>query len=453
MDNISQAAGADNGGERANTLDRASSRKKFKLLAGVAAGNFVEWFDFAVYGYSASTIAKLFFPDSTPSLALLATLAIFGVTFLFRPAGGIFFGKLGDRIGRRNTLSIIILMMGVCTTLIGLLPTYSHIGVLAPILLAVLRLGQGFSGGGEASGSSTFLSEHAPAARRGFWTGISNASQTLPFVVAAILMTGIESSMSNEAYLSWGWRIPFLLSAPLSLVGLYLRTKLDDTPAFVELARSGQLVEAPVRMVLRDYRREVLLLAGVASLNAVAFYTMSSYMTTYLKQVIGLSPTISLVSNAVALLLYSILIPGFGSLSDRYGRKRILLCGAIGLMLSSVPGYLLAAQGGMLNAIAGQALITVFLTLTASVVAVVQCELFPTAVRYTGAALGYNLGYMLFGGTAPFVAQYLVVHTSAPLAPAFYMSAVALLALIPISRLPETAGSKMSRSHAHFSSR
>jgi MHS family proline/betaine transporter-like MFS transporter len=450
MDNLSPTAVPR---DRMETAHDVSSSKKLKLLTGVAAGNFVEWFDFAVYGYSASTIAKLFFPDSEPTSALLATLAIFGVTFLFRPAGGIFFGKLGDRIGRRNTLSIIILMMGTCTTLIGVLPTYKHIGVFAPILLAVLRLGQGFSGGGEASGSSTFLSEHAPPSRRGFWTGISNSSQTVPFVIAAILITFIEASVSRESYMAWGWRIPFLLSAPLSLVGLYLRTKLDDTPAFVDLARSGQIVEAPVRLVLRHYRKEVLLLAGVASLNALAFYTMSSYMTTYLKQVIGLSPTISLVSNALALLLYSVLIPCFGSLGDHYGRKRILLIGALGLAFTSVPGYLLAAQGGMLNAILGQALITVFLTLTASVVAVVQCELFPTQVRYTGAALGYNLGYMLFGGTAPFVAQYLVVHTHAPLAPAFYMSAVGLLALVPIVLFPETAGTRMSRTHAHFSSR
>ncbi|SMG49597.1 MFS transporter [Paraburkholderia susongensis] len=449
MDNVSHTAAH---GDRLQAAQRAASGKTMRLLAGVAAGNFVEWFDFAVYGYSASTIARLFFPGSDPTSGLLATLAIFGVTFLFRPAGGIFFGKLGDRVGRRNTLSIIILMMGACTTLIGFLPTYANIGVLAPLLLAVLRLGQGFSGGGEASGSSTFLSEHAPAARRGLWTGISNSSQTLPFVVAAILMTVIEASMSRQAFLSWGWRIPFLLSAPLSLIGLYLRARLEDTPAFVEIQRSGRIVETPIRTVLTHYRKQVLLLAGVASLNALAFYTMSSYMTTYLKQVIGLSPTISLVSNAVALLLYSLLIPFFGSLGDRYGRKRIVFAGALGLALTSVPGYLLAAQGGMLNAILGQCLITVFLTLTASVVAVVQCELFPTEVRYSGAALGYNLGYMLFGGTAPFVAQYLVVVTGAPLSPAFYMSAVALLALVPIAMLPETAGTKIAHSGTSFSS-
>jgi MHS family proline/betaine transporter-like MFS transporter len=449
VENLTQTA---THGDRMHAAQDVSSSKKLRLLAGTSAGNFVEWFDFAVYGYSASTIAKLFFPGSDPTSGLLATLAIFGVTFLFRPAGGIFFGKLGDRIGRRNTLAIIILMMGACTTLIGVLPTYANAGMLAPLLLAVLRLGQGFSGGGEASGSSTFLSEHAPSSRRGFWTGISNSSQTLPFVVAAILMTIIEGSMSRDAYLSWGWRIPFLLSAPLSLVGLYLRTKLDDTPAFVDLARSGAIVEAPVKAVLTHYRKQVLLLAGVASLNALAFYTMSSYMTTYLKQVIGLSPTISLVSNALALLLYSALIPFFGSLGDRYGRKRILFIGAIGLVLSPVPGYLLAAQGGMLNAILGQFLITVFLTLTASVVAVVQCELFPTEVRYTGAALGYNLGYMLFGGTAPFVAQYLVVLTHAALAPAFYMSTIAILALVPIAMLPETAGMRMSRTNQSFAS-
>jgi MHS family proline/betaine transporter-like MFS transporter len=280
-----------------------------RALAGVAAGNFVEWYDFAVYGYSAATIASLFFPKSNPVSALLATFALFSVTFLFRPAGGVFFGRLGDRIGRRNTLVVIILLMGSCTTCIGLLPTYRSIGAVAPVLLALMRLGQGFSSGGESSGASTFLSEYAPPGRRGTWTAISNSTQVLPFVVAAFLIYGLQHRISQDQYLAWGWRIPFLLSAPLAIVGLFLQLRLDDTPAFLALEKTGEIEHAPVLAVLTRYRRELLLLIGIASLNAIGFYTASSYMPTYLTAVAGLDTRTSLVSSAIALLAYSVLIP------------------------------------------------------------------------------------------------------------------------------------------------
>ena len=420
-------------------------RAMARALAGVAAGNFVEWYDFAVYGYSATTIAKLFFSGSDPVAALLATFALFSVTFLFRPAGGVFFGRLGDRVGRRNTLVVIILLMGSCTTLIGLLPTYRSIGAAAPVLLALMRLGQGFSSGGESAGASTFLSEYAPPARRGLWTAISNSTQVLPFVVAAVLIYGLQHRMSQDQYLSWGWRIPFLLSAPLALVGLFLQLRLDDTPLFLALRKTGEIEHAPVLAVLTRYRREVLLLIGIASLNAIGFYTASSYMPTYLSQVVGLDARTSLVSNAVALSAYSVLIPLFGAAGDRFGRKPILLLSALCLIVLSIPGYALAARGGLSNAIIGQVMVIVPVTAVASVVAVAQCELFPTAVRYTGAALGYNVAYMLFGGTAPFVAQYLVVLTGAPRAPAYYLASAAAIALLPIALLPETSRASMTR--------
>ncbi|MEV0624078.1 MFS transporter [Nonomuraea sp. NPDC050404] len=416
-----------------------------KALSGVAVGNFVEWYDFAVYAYSTKAIATLFFPDTDPVTALLGTLAIFGVTFLSRPAGGVFFGRLGDRIGRRNTLSIILLLMGVATTLIGLLPTYGAIGVAAPILLALLRLVQGFSAGGESSGGATFLSEYAPPNRRGMWSGLSNSTQTLPFAVTAILVLGISTAMPEADYLSWGWRIPFLLAAPFALVGLYVRLKLEDTPVFQAVQDSGKVEHAPLRLVVRDYKPELLTLIGVASLNAVAFYTMSSYMSTYLTEVAGLDETTALFSNAIALCVYSVLIPVTGLMGDRFGRRRVILTGAILLAILALPGYMIAGTGGMGTAVLGQVLLTVPLVAVASVVAVAQAELFPAAIRYTGAALGYNIAYAVFGGTAPFIGQYLVEATGSKIMPAYYLIALALLALIPILRLPETSRVTMLR--------
>lgn len=420
-------------------------RMAMRALAGVAAGNFVEWYDFAVYAYSATVIANLFFPSGNDTAALLGTLAVFGVTFLSRPAGGVFFGRLGDRIGRRNTLVAILTLMGVSTTLIGLLPTYERIGIAAPILLTVLRLCQGFSGGGESSGGATFLSEYAPQGKRGVWSGMSNSTQTIPFAVAALLVLGISTWLGDAAYTGWGWRLPFLLAAPFALVGLFMRMRIEDTPVFRSLENRHTVAHAPLRTVLSGYRREVAILIGIASLNAVAFYTMSSYFSTYLREVVAASPTTALVSNSIALLAYSVLIPFGGMVGDRFGRKRVIRTGALAFVVLAVPGYLVAGAGGLGLAIVGQLMLTVPLVTVASVVAVGQAELFPASVRYTGAALGYNIAYALFGGSAPFVGQYLVLATDNKLAPAFYLIALALLALIPIKALPETSKVSMLR--------
>ncbi|WP_190815927.1 MFS transporter [Saccharopolyspora pogona] len=420
-------------------------RMAIRALAGVSAGNFVEWYDFAIYAYSSTVIARHFFPPGNDTAALLGTLAVFGLTFITRPLGGVFFGQLGDRIGRRNTLVVILTLMGVSTTLIGLLPTYDKIGIAAPILLTLLRLCQGFSAGGESSGGAAFLSEYAPRGRRGTWTGLSNSTQTLPFAVAALLIVGLNTWMGDAVYNGWGWRVPFLIAAPFALVGLFLRMRLDDTPVFRSLERTNKVAHTPLREVLTNYRREVLLLIGIASLNAVAFYTVSSYFTTYLQSVVHLSATTALASNSLALLAYSLFIPLAGRLGDRLGRKRMIGTGALALVVLAVPGYLIAGSGGLGLAIVGQLLITLPLVTVASVVAVAQAELFPAAVRYTGAALGYNIAYALFGGTAPFVGQYLVLLTDNKLAPAFYLIVLALLALIPIKALPETSKVSMLR--------
>ncbi|MEO3755447.1 MFS transporter [Streptomyces sp. B6B3] len=420
-------------------------RMAMRALAGVSAGNFVEWYDFAIYAYSSTVIADLFFPSGNDTVALLGTLAVFGLTFVTRPLGGVFFGRLGDRIGRRNTLVAILTLMGVSTTLIGLLPTYDTVGIAAPILLTLLRLCQGFSGGGESSGGATFLSEYAPSNRRGTWSGLSNSTQTLPFAVAALLILVLNTWLGDADYEGWGWRIPFLISAPFALVGLFLRMRIDDTPVFRSLENSKRVAHAPLREVLSGYRRELLVLIGIASLNAVAFYTVSSYFTTYLQEVVDLSATTALASNSLALLAYSLFIPLAGMVGDRVGRKRVIRAGALALAALAVPGYLIAGSGGFGLAVVGQLLITLPLVTVASVVAVAQAELFPAAVRYTGAALGYNIAYAVFGGSAPFLGQYLVLVTDNKLAPAFYLIALALLALIPIRALPETSSLSMLR--------
>lgn len=426
-------------------LDRTDARHTpmARTVAGMAAGNFVEWYDFAIYSYSIPTISRLFFPEGNAVAALLSTLAILAVSFLFRPMGGVFFGQLGDRIGRRNSLVIALLLMGGCTTAIGLLPTYAIAGLAAPVLLAICRLGQGFSGGGETSGSATFLAEHAPRNHRGTWVALGGATQVMPFAVAALLIYALQGAMSVEQFQDWGWRLPFLLSAPMSLVALFLRSRLKDSPVFAALEQSGRVESSPIKRVLSDHKRELALLIGIASVSSAGFYTITSYLSLFLQTHAGFSYPDALAANSIGIAFYSVAYACFGVISDRIGRKRVILAAAVGLLIMATPGFLTASQGGIVYAVLGQLMMIVPLAAASSVVAVVQCELFPPAVRFTGAALGFNIAYALFGGTAPLVAEYLVMVTSNAMAPAYYLMALASFALIPMALLPETSKKSM----------
>lgn len=431
--------------EDANAIPRYDRRQSRKALLAAIVGNFVEWYDFAVYGYSATVIADLFFPKTDGTTALLATLGIFGATFLFRPLGGIFFGRLGDRAGRRIALSAVVLLMGLATVLIGLLPTYQTIGVWAPLLLLLLRLLQGLSSGGEYSGAATFLAEHAPPGRRGTWAGTSAATTTIPFAASALVVLVVTNSTSAAAYSAWAWRLPFLLAGPFALVGLYIRLRLEDPPAYRELEKTHAVAHTPLHEVLRHYRREVLIVFGIAGLNAVAYYTVSSYIATYLTNTVGLSSTMALASNSIALCAYTVLAPAIGRYGDARGRKPVLIFGTLALMVLAAPAYLLIGHGGLATAIIGQLLLVGPLAAIASVVAVAQAELFPTHVRYSGSALGYNVAYAAFGGTAPFIGQYLVTTMHEPIAPAFYLIILAAMSLFSAIRFPETYKLSLTR--------
>lgn len=428
-------AGSDGRPTAAVPRDAREGRKA--LIAG-GIGTFVEYYDFSLFAYSATIIATLFFPEGNRTAALLGTFAIFGATFFFRPLGGIIFGHMGDRVGRRNTLSTVVLLMGISTVLMGLLPTYAQIGVLAPILLFALRLLQGVSTGGEFSGGATFLTEYAPYNHRGLWASFIGSSAVFGFVIGGLVSLLFSLGLSEDALNAWGWRLPFLLAGPVALVGLYLRLRLQETPAFRAVEQADQVDSAPIVDVLRNHLRSVLLLIGVATVNAVAFYTVSSYLSTYLVETVGLDRTTALLSNILALMVYVLGIPFFGLLSDRVGRKPVLLAGCAGILLLSLPGYLIIGSGGLGTAIVGQMLLVLPLTTIAACVVVVQVELFQTKTRYSGSSIGYNVAYALFGGTAPFVSAFLVERTGSSLAPAWYGMAIAAVAFLVVLRLPET---------------
>jgi len=303
------------------STEQVSPQTLKKVIIAAGIGNFVEWFDFAVYGFLATTIAQQFFPSGDASAALLKTFAVFAVAFAFRPLGGIFFGMLGDRIGRKRTLAMTILLMAGATTLIGLLPTYAAIGVAAPILLSLIRCAQGFSAGGEYAGACAYLMEHAPSDKRAWYGSFVPVSTFSAFAAAAVVAYALEASLSAEAMGSWGWRLPFLIAAPLGLVGLYLRWKLDETPAFQAVKEEHAVAHSPLKETLRNHGAAICCLGAFVSLTALSFYMFTTYFATYLQVAGGLSRAMALLVSLIALIFAAAICPLAGWYSDRVGRR------------------------------------------------------------------------------------------------------------------------------------
>lgn len=410
-----------------------------KVIAASAIGNFVEWFDFAVYGFLAVTIASLFFPPGNPTLALLQTFAVFAVSFALRPLGGIVFGILGDRIGRKRVLSITVLMMAGATTLIGLLPTYASIGLLAPLLLALARCLQGFSAGGEYAGACAFVMEHAPTEQKARYGSFVPVSTFLAFASAAGLVFGLDQLISSEQMRAWGWRLPFLIAAPLGLVGLYMRLRLDESPAFKAMASEPAPEHSPLKETLRLHGATIACLGAFISATALSFYMFTTYLTTYMQVVGGATRPTALLASLMALIFAGLLCPFIGRYSDHVGRRRTILTAGVALIVAVYPAFTLATSGALLPSALGAMLLAVGAVICGVVTAVLLSEQFPTRVRYTASAFTYNLAYTLFGGTAPLVATWLIEQTGDRMAPAYYLIVIALIALAGGLALPESS--------------
>ena len=432
---IPAAAGSDRA-----TDAQASPAVLRKVLTASFIGNFVEWFDYASYGYFATVIAAVFFPEIAPQAALLATFAVFALSFVIRPIGGIVWGSIGDRIGRKTALSWSILIMSGATTVIALLPSYHQIGMLAPVLLLLVRMVQGFSASGEYAGATSFLAEYAPPAKRGFYTSMVPAS-TAAGLLAGSLMSALLFSQLDTAQLhGWGWRLPFLLAFPLGLVGLYIRLKLEDTPKFRELEAKHHVEATPTRELFNTYRKPIIRAFAVTCLNAVGFYLILSYMPTYLITEMGMEESASFLANSIALFAYIFLIFLMGLLSDRFGRKTALIAASVLFIVLTVPlfGMLEGASFAMIVLI--QVIFGALLTVNDGTLPCFLTEIFPTRVRYSGFAFSFNTANALFGGTAPFVATWLISATGSKTAPAWYLVAAAVVALVAMLAARETAG-------------
>lgn len=411
-----------------------------KVLTASFVGNFVEWFDYASYGYFATVIAHAFFPDIAPTSALLATFAVFAISFVIRPLGGIIWGAIGDRVGRRTALSWSILIMSGATTLIAVLPSYHQVGMLAPVLLLLVRMIQGFSAAGEYAGATSFIAEYSPIRRRGLYTSIVPASTAAGLLAGSLMAAGLFALLSEDQMQSFGWRLPFLLALPMGVIGLYIRLRLEDTPKFRELEEAHHIERTPVRELFRHYRPQIAIALGVTCLNAVGFYLILSYMPTYLSTELGMGHAESSLSTSISLAAYIFLIFLMGILSDRFGRKTALIAASILFMVLTVPLFGLLDAASFVTIVLIQIAFSALLSINDGTLPCFLSEIFPTRVRYSGFAFSFNTGNALFGGTAPFMATWLIGLTGSKLAPAWYLVVAAGLALVAMLMARETAG-------------
>ena len=411
-----------------------------RAITAAGIGNVLEYYDFGIYGYLATVIARKFFPGSDGTAALLATFAAFGVGFLARPLGGIVLGRLGDIKGRKAAMVLTIVLMAVGTAGIGCIPEYASIGVMGPVLLVLCRILQGLSAGGEWGNSTAFIVEWSPPGRRGYFGSYSQASVVGGSLVSSGIAALLNTLFTAQQIDAWAWRLPFLLGIALLPIGLWLRRGIEETPRFREEQQgvSSGLADlgSPFLQMSRAF--------GFTILWTVCYYIMLTYLPTFTQKYAGMTPTASLWSNTIALLALMVAIPFTGALSDRIGRKGMLLfcCGAF--VLLSYPGFVLMTSG---LPIWGVVLVQVFFNLVISTFSgpgpAALVELFPTRSRTSLMSSSYALAVAIFGGFAPFIATWLIATTGTPLAPTYYLIAAALVSAITIATFRETAFEKL----------
>jgi MHS family proline/betaine transporter-like MFS transporter len=415
-----------------------------RAITASAIGNATEWFDYGMYAYGVTYISAALFPGEAEEATLFA-LATFAISFLVRPLGGLFWGPLGDRLGRKSVLAITILLMTGATFCVGLVPSYNAVGLWAPALLILLRMVQGFSTGGEYGGAATFMAEYSPDDRRGFCGSFLEFGTLAGFSAGALLMLGFSLGLGDEAMHQWGWRLPFLVAAPLGLIGMYLRSKMEDTPVFREIEEEGETepkTGTELRELVTHYWRQLIVLGGLVVALNVVNYTLLSYMPTYFQSELNLSTDQSLLVPIIGMLFMMVFLPFAGTLSDRIGRKPMWWLSLAGLFVMVAPMYMLMSTG-LVGAIIGFAVLGLLYVPQLATISATFPAMFPTHVRFGGFAIAYNVSTSLFGGTAPALNAWLTGITGNPLTPAYFMMGACAVGAVAMLFVVETAGSSL----------
>lgn len=421
-------------------------------IGGTVVGNFMEWFDFGIYGYLAVTLTVVFTESLPDPWGLLVTLFGFAVSFLVRPFGGFVLGPLGDRIGRQKVLFLTMAMMAAATALIGVLPTSAQIGLWAVVPLYLLKMVQGFSTGGEYAGATTYVSEFSPDRSRGFWSSWLDVGSYVGFAAGAsavAITTAITTSISGpDAMVEYGWRIPFLLAIPLGIVAIWFRLRIPETPSF-EQTHAAEAAQKPdandplarqgLRGIVRHHWRSLLIAIALVAATNTAGYALTSYMPTYLEEEVGVSNLLAAVATVPVLLIMSATLPFIGRLSDRIGRKPVYVIAAASALVLLVPAFLIMQIGELWAVMIALVMAAVPVAFYVGIAASALPALFPTASRFGAMAVAYNISVSLFGGTTPLFSQALIEWTGNTLMPAFYIMFFAALGLVALLSMRETA--------------
>ncbi|WP_435927905.1 glycine betaine/L-proline transporter ProP [Dryocola sp. BD613] len=418
-----------------------------KAITAASLGNAMEWFDFGVYGFVAYALGKVFFPDASPSVQMIAALGTFSVPFLIRPLGGLFFGMLGDKYGRQKILSITIIIMSLSTFCIGLIPSYATIGIWAPILLLLAKMAQGFSVGGEYTGASIFVAEYSPDRKRGFMGSWLDFGSIAGFVCGAGVVVLISAIVGEANFLSWGWRLPFFLALPLGIIGLYLRHALEETPAFqqhidkLEQGDKEGLAEGPkvsFKEIATKHWRSLLTCIGIVISTNVTYYMLLTYMPSYLSHNLHYSEEHGVLIIIAIMIGMLFVQPMIGLLSDRYGRRPFIIFGSIALLLFAIPAFTLINSNVLGLIFAGLLILAVILNSFTGVMASTLPAMFPTHIRYSALASAFNIS-VLVAGLTPTLAAWLVESTENLMMPAYYLMVIAFIGLVTGMTMKETA--------------
>ncbi len=412
------------------------------VIGASSAGTLIEWYDFYIFGSLATIISSRFFPPGDEVVNLLLTLATFATGFVVRPFGALVFGRIGDIVGRKYTFLVTLLIMGVSTTLIGFLPDYATIGILAPILLLLLRLLQGLALGGEYGGAATYVAEHAPDGKRGFYTSFIQTTATLGLFVSLGVILGCRTFFGEEKFAEIGWRVPFILSIVLVVISVFIRRKLHESPVFQEMKASGKASKSPLRdsfLEPENRRMVIIALLGATAGQGVVWYTGQFYALYYLQTVLKVNFVLTNQIIAIALLLATPFFVFFGALSDKIGRKKIMMTGCLVAAITWIPiykamasysGYYTGAEPDTNMLIFLVWLQVIYVTMVYGPIAAFLVELFPTNIRYTSMSLPYHIGNGIFGGMVPLIGTWIVSRTGDIYSGLYYPIAVALMTFV-----------------------
>ncbi len=424
-------------------MQKRQDLSNFKAVFSGAIGNVLEWYDFAVYGYFAKILAPTFFPSDDKLVSLISVFGVFAAGFLMRPVGAVLFGHIGDKKGRKQALMLSVLLMAITTTCLGFLPTYATAGILAPVLLTFLRLLQGISIGGELTTSISFIVEIAPENKRGLYGSWTLFSAALGILLGSAIGALTDSFLTPEQLAKWGWRIPFYVGFLVGSYGLYIRRGLKEPEVFHKLKETGDVVKFPLIYSFRHHAREIILVAGSLWIFSTGFYLAFVYLPTYLSTETHTVLSVALDINTMSMLILLPLLVFMACLSDRFGRKPMMMAGTVGFLLFSYPLFKGLSVESQWVIFFVQVIFVIFQSTLEGAVPAFLVETFPTKVRVSAISFSYNIAVGIFGGTTPLVATYLIKVTNNIYSPGFYLVFCAGVSLICLFFLKETYKKKL----------